>query len=99
MRKSRFTNEQMVAIPREAKRDPIVSVANKHVMREQSIHVAQEDRYVSSRRRQAAAPARSDVAIQHCDLEFGKGPPQVSVGKPDPKAIALAGAEIMHLAG
>jgi putative transposase len=38
MRKSMFTDEQMVAIRREADRDPIASVATKHGISEQSIY-------------------------------------------------------------
>ena len=37
MRTSSFTDEQMVAIIREADRDPVAAVAKRHVISEQTI--------------------------------------------------------------
>ena len=38
MRKSRFTDEQIVAILRETDRDPVTTVAKRHGISEQSIY-------------------------------------------------------------
>ena len=59
MRQGRFTEEQMVAIIREADRDPVSAVAKRHGISEQTIYTWRK-RFggFAGERRAAAAAAR-----------------------------------------
>jgi hypothetical protein len=58
MRKARFMEEQMVAIMREADREPVSAVAKRHGISEQTIYTWPSVSAAFRRRRQVAEAAR-----------------------------------------
>ena len=75
MRKGRFSEEQMVAIIREADRDPVAAVAKRHGISEQTIYTWRK-RFGAlqandvKRLRQRAENARLKKLVAERDLEI-----------------------------